>query len=84
MMGRLHVFLVLELFLLVLSFIVVLLPRRGTTDLIHLPPDLVTYLGHAVLVFGAMNGLLLVIAGMDWIIRVARGRPDQGRGEQDS
>ncbi|HMB92878.1 MAG TPA: hypothetical protein VKP65_18655 [Rhodothermales bacterium] len=64
---RIKVLLGIELVALVISFVVVLMPRRGTTDLINLPPDLASYVRRVLTSFGAFNAVLLVLVLTFWI-----------------
>ena len=74
-LHRLKAVVVVELVTLVMSLALVLLPRRGSGELIQLPPDASTYFHRVLICFGLINGILVALALGCWLYWVAKGRP---------
>lgn len=81
--DRLRLFLAAEAIVLGASAVAVLLPARGTTDLIYLPPSFAAYLNRVVLAFASLNGVLALLAFTLWIVWIVRGRPAAGTGGEN-
>jgi hypothetical protein len=64
----LKAFIAIELAALVMSLAIVLLPQRGSGELIDIPPDFGSYLRGALIAFGLLNAILIVLAMVVWLV----------------
>lgn len=77
--SRLQALAVCEFVVLTIAFIVQLIPRRGTLELYHLPPDLRSGVTTALLLTVAMNALIGLVAGAVWAYTKVRSADDAER-----
>ena len=66
---------VIEFFALLIALVLPVTPKKGTGDLINLPPDAVSYFQSVLVSFALGNGVLLVIAATIWVYWITHGRP---------